>query len=433
MGREKYPMNIVVIAVDTLRADALSCYGNPQSTSPHIDRLASEGILFDNFYSVGNCTHPGFTSMISGMHPESTRVVSHWTRVAPREDLRMMAEYFAGAGFNTTAIDNLYDGWRPKHPYYPWFRKGYSHYEYPKTMDFYEPGSEVTKMACDWLDSEPVEPFLLFVHYWDTHAPYNKAPITFYRFYSGSNPCDPNLDCMPLEVRESQRRVFKKSITDPGYVVAAYNAEASYVDDCIGKVVSKLEKLGFRDETVVIVTSDHGDIMPPPRLALGRLWCFCHIGLNEDCIRIPLIVSGPEMEKGTKVMERFQLIDILPSLLDLAGIERRVDLDGRSFSPAVCGDHATGRKELFFSENTYQKQRAVLSWPWKYMRMEAQYNSMAPKCLYNLKEDPMETRNLSDVKEEVVDRMDLLIDKHIARTTGGGPDPLKVQEITSSI
>jgi arylsulfatase A-like enzyme len=74
-------MNVVLIAIDTLRADALSCYGNARPTSPNLDALAGDGVLFENFYSVGNCTHPGFTAMLSGMYPESTGVVSHWTRL----------------------------------------------------------------------------------------------------------------------------------------------------------------------------------------------------------------------------------------------------------------------------------------------------------------------------------------------------------------
>ncbi len=426
-------VNIVLIAVDTLRADALSCYGNPKPTSPNIDRLARRGFLFENFYSVGNCTHPGFTSLLSGMYPESTGVVSHWTRVSPPDELPMMAQHFASAGFNTAAVDNLYDGWRPRHPFYPWFRRGFSTYGYPPGQGHYRPGADVSKMACRWLSSRPSQPFFLFVHYWDTHAPYNKAPSRFYRFYDGDDPCDPRLDYMPPEVRERQRRVFGKPITDPAYVVASYHAETAYVDECIGALLLRLEKLRLIDETIVVLTSDHGDIMAMPRAALGRLWCFCHIGLNEDCLRIPLILAGPGIAEAARSRQAFQLVDILPTLLDLAGIAKRIDLDGRSFSAGLCGGRMEGRSELYFSENTYQKQRAVLAWPWKYMRMEAHYNSMAPMCLYNLESDPVETVNLSDAEPEVVERMDGLLRDHVSRTTRGSPDPLVVQDVTSTI
>jgi arylsulfatase A-like enzyme len=238
---------------------------------------------------------------------------------------------------------------------------------------------------------------------------------------------------MPPEVRERQRRIFGRPITDPGYVVAAYHAETAYVDDCIGALLSRLAKLRLADETAVVVTSDHGDIMSMPRPALGRLWCFCHVGLNEDCLRIPLIMAGPGIAEATRPGHRLQLVDLLPTLLDLAGIPQRTELDGRSFSAVLRGGQVETRNELFFSENTYQKQRAVLAWPWKHMRMEAHYDSMAPRCLYNLERDPLETVNLSDAEPEVATRMEKLLNEHVSRTTRGAPDPLMIQDVTSAI
>ncbi len=428
-------MNFLFIAIDTLRADALSCYGKSEKTSPNIDRLASEGVLFENFYSVGNCTHPGFTSMLTGMYPETTGIVSHWTRVELDESVRTMAQLFQQAGFETAAVDNLYDGWRPRHPFYPWFRRGYSYYEYPPGEGHYRKGIEVSRVASKWLRHRSGEPFLLFVHYWDPHAPYNKAPRRFYRFYRGRNPCDRRLDFMPPIVRDQQRRIFGKPITDPNYVVAAYLAETHYVDYCIGRLLDDLERLGLSDNTVVVVTSDHGEILSTPRLALGRPFCFCHIGLSEDCLRIPLVVSGPDLSHGIRVKERFQLVDLLPTLLDLAGIPRdpRDRLDGSSFANALFGRRVKGRDQLFFSENTYQKQRAVLQWPWKYMRMEAEYDSMPPRSLYNLEEDPLEIVNLADAERETANRLDRAIEMYVKEATRGRGDPLRLQETTGTI
>jgi arylsulfatase len=423
-------MNIILIAVDTMRSDALSCYGNPRPTSPNVDELARQGVLFENFYSVGNCTHPGFTSMLTGMQPESSGIVSHWSRESLDEGTPTLAELLSGAGFTTAAIDNLYDGWRPDHPFYPWFRRGFDHYAYPERGGFYKDGLAVSRMASDWLSSDPREPFLLFIHYWDTHAPYNKAPKRFYRFYDG-DPCDPRIESFPPGHIERYRRTFGMPITDPGYVVSAYHAEAAYVDWCIGKVVSRLRKLDLLEDSLLVVTSDHGDIMPFPRLALGRWWNFCHIGLYQDCLRIPLIVWGKGIEPGLRVGGRYQLVDLLPTVLDLAGIGGRRDVDGRSIAGELRGDGSGGRDQLFFSENTYQKQRAILSWPWEYMRMEAEYQSMPPRCLFNLAEDPWEMTNLSDAEPGTVERMDGLLDEYVSLTTRGRPDPIKTQDVTA--
>ena len=424
-------MNVLLIAIDTLRSDALSCYGNPRPTSPNLDRLAAGGTLFENFYSVGNCTHPGFTAMLSGMYPESTGVVSHWTGVDPPEDLPMMAEIFRKAGYETAAIDNLYDGWRPRYPLYPWFRRGYSHYGYPPGEGHYRQGSEVSRMGCRWILEEAREPFFLFMHYWDPHAPYNKAPAEFYRFYDGPDPCDPRLDRMPPRIREFQRRTFGMPVTDPEYVVAAYHAETAYVDSCIGGVLGQLESTGLADQTIVAVTSDHGDIMPNPRMALGRPWEFCHIGLNEDCLRLPLILRGPGIEAGGRIGSRYQLVDLLPSLLEAAGVGIPGGLDGTSFAGALRGNINDGRTELFFSENTYQKQRAVLMWPWKYMRMEAEYLSMPPRGLYNLEMDPGEVENLADLEGDVLASMDATLDDYVSGTSRDGVDPIGAQDITA--
>jgi arylsulfatase A-like enzyme len=344
----------------------------------------------------------------------------------------MIAEVFKRVGYVTGAIDNLYDGWRPRHPVYPWFRRRYDHYDYPRNEGHYEPGSEVSGLACDWIREGPGEPFFLFIHYWDPHAPYNKAPGEYYRFYEGSDPCDPGLDYMPPNIRESQRRTFGIPVTDPGYVVAAYYAETSYVDACVGMVLGQLEESGLSGETLVAITSDHGDIMPFPRIALGRPWAFCHIGLNEDCLRLPLIFSGPGVEEGRRIGSRFQLVDLLPSLLEAVDIPVPEDLDGQSFASGLEGDPPIGRNHLFFSENTYQKQRAVLGWPWKYMRMEAEYKSMSPRSLFNLERDPLEMANLSDEEGDTMSEMDSILDDYVARTTRDGADPLKVQDLTAS-
>ena len=427
-----HPKNMLFMAIDTLRSDALSCYGNRWKTSPNIDKLASTGATLDNFYSVGNCTHPGFTSMITGMFPERTGIVSHWTRVELDESVKTMAQYMKEAGFHTTAVDNLYDGWRPKHPFYPWFRRGYDFYAYPPGQGHYRRGLDVSNMASAWLRKQASEPFFLFVHYWDPHAPYNKAPKKFYRFYRGSDPCDPRLDYMPPNVRDKQRRIFGRPITDPKYVTAAYLAETAYVDYSVGRLLRVLEELSLHEETLVALTSDHGEILDRPTLAVGRPFSFCHIGLTEECLRIPLIVSGPGVPQGVRISKRFQLIDLLPTLLDLVGIHYQ-DLDGESFAPALRGSDTGGRDNLFFSENTYQKQRAVLSWPWKYMRMEDNYDSMPRKSLFNLESDPLETINLADTERETADRLDRVIDAYVRETTRGHGDPIKEQEITGTI
>lgn len=152
------------------------------------------------------------------------------------------------------------------------------------------------------------------------HAPYNKAPERFYRFYDGEDPCDPRLDFMPPVAKDAAQRVFGRPITDPRYVIAAYDAEVAYADEAIGALLDAVDDQVGLEDTLVVITADHGEIMWPPRLAVDRLWCFSHIGLHEDCLRLPLIMAGPGISAGT-VEENAQLVDLLPTLAEVCGLD----------------------------------------------------------------------------------------------------------------
>jgi len=421
--------DVLVIALDTQRSDHLSCYGYPKPTTPNIDRLAERGTLFRNFYAVGNCTHPGFTALFTGLFPESSGIVSHWTRVELPESVPTMAELFGQAGYVTAAVDNLYDAWVSRgHPYYPWFRRAYEYYAYPTSGSWYKSAEQVMEQAIGWVRERPAGPFFLFVHCWQPHAPYNKAPEEFFRFYDGDDPCDPRLDTMPPSVKRSVERTFGRPIADPSYVVAAYDAEVAYADHAVGALLDALAAEGLLDETLVLITGDHGEIMETPRLAAGRMWCFSHIGLSEGCIRVPLVVAGPGVRSGV-VEEAAQLVDVLPTLAEWCDLESQA-FDGQSLAPAWSGGKIPGREAIFTSENTYQKQRAVRCDRWKYTRMEETLFSVPARGLFDLEQDPLETENLVDALPQQAAELDALLNEYVAAHTEGRPDPLLVQPIT---
>ena len=270
----------------------------------------------------------------------------------------------------------------------------------------------------------------MFLHVWNPHAPYNKAPKEFYRVYEGNDPCDPGLDYMPSNVRAGQRNVFKMPITDPGYVVAAYDAEIAYTDYSLGILFEKLDQLKLTGDTIILITSDHGELMARPRLAVGRPWCFSHIRLYEENLHLPLIITGGPVAKGMRISEQFQLVDIMPTLTEMFDLTQDVDLDGVSLVPCLRGEKQSGREAIFVSENTYEKQRAVMKWPWKYMRFEEGYDAMPRRCLYNLERDPEELINLVDALPDEAKAMDDVMNSYISATTKGRQDPLKEQEIT---
>jgi arylsulfatase A-like enzyme len=300
---------------------------------------------------------------------------------------------------------------------------------YPQAEAWYKPAERVTDKAVEWLRTRPSEPFFLFVHYWQPHAPYNKAPERFYRFYDGDDPCDPRLDFMPPAARDVVRRVFGRPITDPAYPIAAYDAEVAYADDAIGVLFDALEDHVGLEETLVVITADHGEIMWPPRMAVCRPWCYSHISLHEDCLRLPLIMAGSGIERGM-VEENAQLVDILPTLAEWCGLNPPARLDGRSFAPALTGGTVQGREPIVVSENTYQKQRALRRGSWKYMRMEEHLTGMRARALFDLEDDPLETINLADECPDVAAELDAMLEDYIRTVTEGGPDPLHEQPIS---
>lgn len=428
-------MNLLFIAIDTLRSDHLSCYGYERGTSPNIDAVAARGALVSSFYGVGNCTHPGFTAMLTGCFPETTGVVSHWTRIDLPPAIPTMAELFQRAGYKTCAIDNLFHGWVKRgFREYSWFRRGYDEYAYPTSREFYQPSDECIDMACQWLADEASDPFLLFVHLWDPHSPYNKAPKEHYRFYDGDDPCDPRLDVLPAHIRDVQRRVFQTPLTDPRYVEAAYDAEIHYSDAAVGRLMRQLESLRLADDTVVVITADHGEIMGRPRLATGRPWAFSHIGLSEDTVRVPFIVAGGIVPPSVRVSGPYQLVDILPTVVELCGLEPGgARFDGVSIVEALSSVKGDGREAVFFSENTYQKQRGVVRGPWKYLRMESPQAAMPMRSLYNLTEDPQEQLNVADMMPDVAQDLDSVLSDYVSRTTGKRADPLLEQALTHPV
>jgi arylsulfatase A-like enzyme len=215
-------------------------------------------------------------------------------------------------------------------------------------------------------------------------------------------------------------------------VEAAYDAEIHYTDAMIGRLLETLESLRLMDETLVVLTADHGEIMGTPRLATGRPWCFSHIGLHEDTVRVPLILAGGPVTGPIRLPGMYQLVDVLPTVMELCGLDsRRSGFDGVSAAGAVSstGENRS-RDAVFLSENTYQKQRGVVRGPWKYLRMESPQWAMPMRSLYNLAEDPQEQLNVADTMPDVVRDLDEVLTDYVRETVRGRTDPLRDQALT---
>jgi len=398
-------MKIVMLGIDTLRADHLSCYGYFRQTSPNIDAIAAGGFSFANCFSVSNCTHPGFTAIFSGLYPESSRIVSHWSRVDPPESAPMLAEVLRDAHLVTAGIDCLYHGWESIHRLYPWFRRGYDIYEWPWRKLAHDPGSP--RRVCELIRELAGRDFFLFYHPWHPHSPYG-----------------PPQEC----------RIFSPVASGAVEETAAlYDAEIYFTDLEVGQIVAALKQAGILDETLIVITADHGEIMGEERTVLGRKFNWGHIDLCDECVRVPLILRWPGRVPVGRSDALVQQTDILPTIAQLAGAAQPPDLDGISLVPVMEGG-APGRETVHFVENTYQKKRAIRTRTHKFMRHgQPEMSSVVRRELYDLETDPLEQFNEVDRQPEIAKELEARMDRWVREMlakAGRESDPLLEQEPT---
>ena len=370
-------MNILFIALDTLRADHLSGYDYPRATSPNLDRLASEGVRFA--YCISECAHtvPAFTSMMTGLSPVSHGVMgTNWCLPNENVDLLddetpVLAELLQQEGYVTAAVDNLAHcmAFHPK-----WFLRGYEHYinTSPKYIEGKTRADHVNERAVPWIRGHASEDFLLFLHYWDPHQRYD-PPAPFDALFPVSGV---GLECKTLrDGREFVPRCGPADMADSQWRnVAAYDGEIRYVDDRVGQILSLLEELGIYDKTLVVVTGDHGDDMAEHHCN------FEHREVYDCCIRVPLIYKLPtDMQgghnTGIAVDALVQHQDLMPTLLELAGVEDGPDMDGASLRPLLMGGASDIRSEAFstgtwiWDEDHWKSaEMCIRTKEWKYIR-----------------------------------------------------------------
>jgi arylsulfatase A-like enzyme len=425
-------MNILFIDIDTLRAVHLGCYGYPQPTSPAIDRLASEGVVFERCYAPGIPTTPAHATMYTGMHPLSHNIVSHGGAADLDRKIPVFPELLQRAGLTTCAVDNLFD-------IKPWLARGYEFYINPShrhRMRLLVSCEEINSRAIPWLKQHAGEPFFLFVHYWEPHTPY-LPPERYRRFYEGGDPFDPanqGLERMKQTPFWSMwgDTWFRKlgPVTDPEYIVSLYDGEIRHVDDGVAALLQALEETGAAADTLVLVTGDHGEVMYQHDIF------FDHHGLYEENIRVPLVLRWPgRLPAGARVREFVQQMDFAPTLLSWANAEVPPSVEGRDFRGLAEGtDPSPLWDRVVCCENTWQSKWAVRTDSHKLIvAREPDHHGMPMRELYDLAADPGESCNLALEQSERADALEAWLERWIAdglRRHGRSEDPLRAQPIT---
>ena len=425
--------NILLIAIDSIRADHMTCYGYAQHTTPHIDRFAQDGVLFERTYSAHIPTTSAYASMLTGMDCFSNQVVALRHQGPLRSEVKTLAEILREQGYNTTSVgfkgNPSSRGFDTYIEYAGWglYAKGRS----PKAQNL----NDVTMPELERLAADD-KPWFVMLRHMDPHAPY-LPPAPYERmFYHGdeydpdNRSMDPVFDFKPFS--EFFKSWMPPGVTDKDYVIAQYDGAIAYMDACIQSIFQAMESMGLMDNTIIALNGDHGETLYD-----HELW-FDHHGIYDNVLYVPLIIRYPsKLPKGARVGGYNQHKDLVPTLLDLAeipleSIDYPSDLrfDGQSLLPMVTGEVSSFDSEFYISECTWMRKHGWRTPGWKLMiALEPDFHFKPEIELYNLVEDPEENNNLADERPDVVEslrgRMEAWIAKREAET--GLTNPMLTQ------
>src|SRR5436309_1647795 len=330
--------NIVLFAIDSLRADHMSCYGYPRLTTPYMDRFARGGTLFERTYSPHIPTSPAYSSMLTGMDCFSTQVVALRHRGPLRPEVKTLPEILEEAGYATSCVG--FSG----NPASRGFDKYLNYTGWGSWNEGRSPKAEnLNAVAIPELDRLVAQdqPFFLFLRHMDPHAPY-LPPAPYERAFYHGNESDPNNRSMdPVMAFKPFCDFFASwmppGISDKDYVIAQYDGAIAYMDACIQCIFNALETHGILDETIVVLNGDHGETL------YDHACWFDHHGIYDVTLHVPLIIRYPgKAPAGKRVSGFCQHKDLVPTLLELAGVDSgEAKYDGRSLMPLARGEVAS--------------------------------------------------------------------------------------------
>lgn len=412
MPRRHRPPNIVLIGIDSLLADRMSCYGHQRLTTPHIDRLASQGTLFEHTYSAHIPTTSAYASMLSGRDAFGDQVVALRHKGGLTDEIRTLPEILRDFGYRSTCVGFTGNpssrGFDRYLDYTAW--GGREEGPLTKAQNL----NEVAQPELDRL-ARGRKPFLLFLRHMDPHAPYMPPPPFDRAFYHG-NELDPDNHSMdPVMAFKPFRDFFASwmpaGIRDKDYVIAQYDGAIAYMDACIQRILTQIESLGLAENTIVVLNGDHGETLYD-----HECW-FDHHGLYDVTLHVPLMIRYPgAVPAGRRVAGYNQHKDLLPTLLELAGLEVEDAFEGRSLLPMVSGEVASLEPEFYITECTWMRKHGWRTPEWKLIRaLEPDFHFKPPVELYNLVTDPRENHDLAGERPDVVDALTRRMEEHIAR------------------
>jgi arylsulfatase A-like enzyme len=424
---------IVLISLDTVRADHLSLYGHERFTSPTLETLALDSVVFDDASATAPWTLPSHASMLTGRHPSSLGVTT--VRSKLREDIPTLAKIFAEAGFDTAAVVN--SSWLRKESFN--ITQGFDKYlfveERPKRTT---PSTWVTDQGLAWLRARGNRPLFLFMHYYDVHSDYASQRAyedLFVTPYEGSaNGRGWQLKEATFEAEFIE--MCRKKLGTPGclfggagkkldagrdaelvrfdeddvrHLEQLYDAGIRQLDAELGRFLAALRRDGILDEALLVITADHGEAF----MEHGHLEHF--IPLHQEILHVPLLFRGPGVPRGKRVSLPVSGVDLAPTLLSMAGLVAPSEMEGLDLTPLLRGETPAafeqrylygeasggGSHELMGLEQYVPRYRSLRQGRYKLI-----YEYRADSyVLYDLDRDPGEQVDISSREPEITKQL----------------------------
>jgi len=370
------PENVLLITLDTTRADRLSCYGYGKNRTPAIDALAGRGVLFEHAQSAAPLTLPSHCTIMTGLYPPTHGVRNNGSYVLAPANVTL-AEIFRERGLRTAAfvasftVDSRFG-----------LNQGFDVYDdqlaAPEKIKLYEserPAPEVYASFRAWLEAHADGRFFAWVHFYDPHYPYE--------------PPEP----------------YRSATAD------AYDGEVACMDHYVGEIAGLLDKLGLADKTLIVLAGDHGEGFGEHKELGHQVFCY------EETLHVPLIVVPPGRGfRGVRVKERISLVDVLPTVLDLCGLPPQPQAQGRSLAPAMKGKGVADRA-LYF-ESLYSSEVLGCAPLTGLYRKDLKWIDLPRPELYDLAADPDEKDNAVDRRADYARRL-IEAEKAMTAALGG--------------
>ncbi len=391
-GTEGDRPNVLLVSLDALRADRVSCYGHSRPTTPGLDELARKGVIFETAITTAPWTLPSHASMLTGLYPHHHEAIRPRSLLARRN--LTLAELLREAGYATAAFTgggHLSDRYG--------FAQGFDVYEILR----HESTSETVARGLRWLEEERHRPFFLFLHTYEPHMPFRDPRFADPEDAGRVGPSFERDDLLEL-----RRGEWNPTPAERRYISDLYDGDARSTDAGLQDLWAWLERRGEIDRTLIIVTSDHGEEL----FERGHRHSARHgHTLYEELIRVPLILRYPPVfPEGSRVAAPVSLVDLAPTVAAAVGCDWPAQSDGLDLSEAI-GGRALGSRPGVLTEalGSGAQRRSLRTARYKIvMPLEESGGTVE---LYDLAADPGERRNIVSTLPEVASRLARVLER----------------------